>query len=120
MHNKKLEDYKRFGLDRVTIRECGCVYLDGDTRLEEPCNTHCDLPKEKINKINSLTELFKKQLSDLDYKTIKYLQGKLTQIEFDQVIIECEDLRDKINQIEIKINACTTIEDVSNGGTKWL
>jgi len=69
---KKIEDYKRFGLDycnekvkikenkdrsiesgRVKILDCGCVVLDGN-KLEEPCDLHCDIDALKNAKLKEI------------------------------------------------------------------
>lgn len=46
---------------------------------------------------------YKKKLAGRDYKTIKAMQGKLTDAEITENITACEDLRSKINKKEIAI-----------------
>lgn len=72
--------------------------IEGDT------NYYCkkiDTTKSGIEgKIISL----KHQLTDLDYKTNKYLEGELTKEEWEIVIATRKDYRNQINKLEEKLN----------------
>ena len=72
--------------------------IEGDT------NYYCkkiDTTKSDIEgKIISL----KHQLTDLDYKTNKYLEGELTKEEWEIVIATRKDYRNQINKLEEKLN----------------
>lgn len=50
-----------------------------------------------------ITEL-KTLLKEQDFQTIKYIQGKLSQEKFNEVIIQCEEWRKEINDLEEKYN----------------
>lgn len=56
--------------------------------------------REAAEAITREVESLKADLVALDYKTIKYVQGKLTQEEFDAVINVCEQKRARINELE--------------------
>ena len=43
---------------------------------------------------------YKQKLSDLDYKSIKYIQGELSEEEFIKVKEECNYYRKEINSLE--------------------
>lgn len=42
----------------------------------------------------------KQLLASQDYKTIKYMQGELTEEEFSEVKAQCKSWRDEINKLE--------------------
>lgn len=47
-------------------------------------------------------EELKEKLAAEDFKTIKYIQGKLSQEEFDKVVAQCDEWRKEINELEAK------------------
>ena len=55
-----------------------------------------DLEHEKVIQIIDL----KAQLDSLDFKTIKFVQGKITKEEFETIKVKCQELRDEINKIK--------------------
>jgi hypothetical protein len=74
------------------------------------------LPFRKAQDIaNRKIDKYKKNLSDRDYKTIKAMQGKLSDDEMAENIATCEDLRSKVNEQEaiVKENedAITALQD---------
>lgn len=56
--------------------------------------------KARYNKANQTIATNKKNLASLDYKTIKRLQGKLSDEEWNETILDCENCREIINQCE--------------------
>jgi len=54
---------------------------------------------EKINKESKIQEL-KKQLSDSDYKAIKYFEGWITEEEYAPIKAERQAIREEINSLE--------------------
>lgn len=56
---------------------------------------------EKENAIERIREL-KDMLSSQDFKTIKFIQGKLSQEEFALVVEQCDKWRQEINELEAK------------------
>ena len=56
------------------------------------------MDKETYFRIEELKRLLEKE----DFKTIKYVQGKLTKEEFAKVTAQCEAWRDELNQLEQK------------------
>lgn len=58
---------------------------------------------ELCKKLERIKEL-KKLLADEDFKTIKFIQGKLSQEDFDVVIQQCDEWRKEINRLEAEIN----------------
>lgn len=49
--------------------------------------------------MNEITKC-KLMLQNLDYKVLKYLEGELSEKEFEEVKKERKALRDKINELE--------------------
>ena len=62
-----------------------------------PHKTQSDIDRE--NAIQEITQL-KKQLSDTDYKAIKFAEGQLTEEEYASVKAERQGYRDRINYLE--------------------
>lgn len=68
---------------------------------EEEFNVKPQVDKEfevqrQINKL-------KKQLAATDYKIIKYVEGKITLVEFKEISEQRQAIRDQINQLEKEI-----------------
>lgn len=60
-----------------------------------------DIEREKnLGKIILKIEELKKKLKDIDYKTIKYTQGDLSDEEFEKVKEVCKNYRNEINSLE--------------------
>lgn len=57
--------------------------------------------QEKELDMKRIQEL-KEMLSNEDFKTIKFIQGKITQEEFDKVVAQCDEWRKEINELEAK------------------
>ena len=55
--------------------------------------------KQKTVAVQRIAEL-KQLLANEDYKTIKYVQGKLTDEEFAKVTAQCDAWREEINKLE--------------------
>lgn len=62
-----------------------------------------EVPKrtEKETALLRIEEL-KSLLTNEDFKTIKFIQGKLSQEEFDKVVAQCDEWRKEINELEAK------------------
>ena len=58
--------------------------------------------QEMISKENAIKEIsqLKKQLSDTDYKAIKYAEGQISEEEYASVRAERQGYRDRINYLE--------------------
>ena len=54
---------------------------------------------ERVKNLERIREL-KQLLASQDYKTIKYMQGELTEEEFAEVKAQCKSWRDEINKLE--------------------
>ena len=54
---------------------------------------------ERVKNLERIKEL-KQLLASQDYKTIKYMQGELTEEEFAEVKAQCKSWRDEINKLE--------------------
>ena len=48
-------------------------------------------------------DVYRQKLAELDYKTIKRLQGVLSDEEWEQTKAECAALRSKINDLEAEL-----------------
>lgn len=62
-----------------------------------PMKTEADLLKDQYRL--EITQL-KKQLSDTDYKAIKYAEGQISEEEYASVRAERQGYRDRINELE--------------------
>lgn len=60
--------------------------------------------RAKFNKADKLIEDNKKKLASLDYRTIKRLQGKLTDAEWEETVEYCDACRETINIKEVEKN----------------
>ena len=58
--------------------------------------------QEMIDRENAIQEIasLKKQLSDTDYKAIKYAEGQLTEEEYSLIRLQRQSYRDRINELE--------------------
>ena len=73
--------------------------VNGWTYLKSKCphKTQSDIDRENaIQEINQL----KKQLSDTDYKAIKYAEGQISEEDYASVRAERQGYRDRINELE--------------------
>ena len=73
--------------------------INGWTYRKEVCpmKTEQDLLKDQYRlEIQQL----KKQLSDTDYKAIKYAEGQLTEEEYSPIRLQRQSYRDRINELE--------------------
>lgn len=52
------------------------------------------------NEIENKIAQYKKLLSDSDYKTLKYMEGYLTEEEYAETKAQRQEWRDKINELE--------------------
>lgn len=59
-----------------------------------------------MNKNEIKAEIFKLKLNlkKSDYKTLKFIEGKLSQDEFENVKLERQKIREKINELENQLN----------------
>ena len=55
--------------------------------------------KEKMKARQEIMQL-KVELSKLDYKTIKYIEGALSEEEFEEVKTQKQQMRNRINELE--------------------
>lgn len=53
-----------------------------------------------IQEINDRIIFLKRQLEASDYKVLKYIEGKLSQEEYDEILIQRQEWRDEINELE--------------------
>lgn len=51
----------------------------------------------------NMIAIYKKELADLDYQTIKYIEGALSREDFIPICVHKAELRDKISELELKI-----------------
>lgn len=59
--------------------------------------------KELIQQKKDEIEKIEIQLAKLDYKTIKRMQGKLSDAEWEETCELCDNLRKRINQLEKEV-----------------
>lgn len=73
-------------------------YENGEI-LEDPDFTP---PVDNTALLNQIGEL-KAELSETDYKALKYMEGWLTEEEYAPVKVQRQALRDKINELEAQL-----------------
>jgi hypothetical protein len=74
-----------------------------------------DVKEQKIAEIKNEVSA---ELAKSDYKILKYQEGQLSLVEYDNIKTERQTLRDKYNEKEAKILAAETIkefEELDNG-----
>ena len=83
----------------IAIEDTQVSDIDGCLYRKDLCpmKTEQDLLKDQYRlEIQQL----KKQLSDTDYKAIKYAEGQLTEEEYSPIRIQRQSYRDRINELE--------------------
>ena len=94
----------KIGLDiehnYIPISDTQVSDINGWTYRKELCpmKTEEDLLKDQYRL--EITQL-KKQLSDTDYKAIKYAEGQISESEYAPVRAERQGYRDRINELEM-------------------
>ena len=73
--------------------------LDGGLYIKELCPTKTEADHLKDQYRLEITQL-KKQLSDTDYKAIKYAEGQISEEEYASVKELRQGYRDRINELE--------------------
>ena len=73
--------------------------INGWKYLKDKCPHKTEEMIDRENAIQEITQL-KKQLSDTDYKAIKYAEGQLTEEEYSPIRIQRQSYRDRINELE--------------------
>lgn len=87
----------------IVIKEDGTYTIQDNIEareIAEKAKKAREEQKALLNEINNLKE----QLSSTDYKAIKYAEGWLSAEEYALVKEERQTLREKINELEGKIN----------------
>ena len=101
MHTQSAKLAYDAGFFENAISENDIELSDVDNRyyLKSKCphKTQSDIDRE--NAIQEITQL-KKQLSDTDYKAIKYAEGQITEEEYASVRELRQGYRDRINYLE--------------------
>ena len=84
----------------IAIEDTQQSDINGWTYRKELCpmKTEEDLLKDQYRL--EITQL-KKQLSDTDYKAIKYAEGQISESEYAPVRAERQGYRDRINELEM-------------------
>ena len=73
--------------------------IDDWPYLKDKCPHKTQEMKDRDNAIQEITQL-KKQLSDTDYKAIKYAEGQISEEDYASVKAERQGYRDRINYLE--------------------
>lgn len=58
---------------------------------------------EAKTKLENELKVYEKNLSDTDYKAIKYAEGWITEEEYSTIKAERQSYRDKVNEIRLKL-----------------
>ena len=83
----------------ISIEDTQQSDINGWTYRKDLCpmKTEQDLLKDQCRL--EILQL-KKQLSDTDYKAIKYAEGQLTEEEYSPIRLQRQSYRDRINELE--------------------
>ena len=73
--------------------------INGWTYRKDVCPMKTQEMIDRENAIQEISQL-KKQLSDTDYKAIKYAEGQLTEEEYSPIRLQRQSYRDRINELE--------------------
>ena len=77
--------------------------VNGWTYLKSKCPHKIQADIDRENAIQEITQL-KKQLSDTDYKAIKYAEGQLTESEYSPIRSQRAEWRARINKLQEDFN----------------
>ena len=83
----------------IAIEDTQQSDINGWTYRKELCPMKTEEDKIKDQYRIEITQL-KKQLSDTDYKAIKYAEGQISEEEYASVKAERQGYRDRINELE--------------------
>ena len=83
----------------IAIEETQQSDINGWTYRKELCPMKTEEDKLKDQYRLEITQL-KKQLSDTDYKAIKYAEGQISESEYSSVRAKRQGYRDRINELE--------------------
>ena len=73
--------------------------VNGWTYRKEVCPHKTQEMIDRENAIQEISQL-KKQLSDTDYKAIKYAEGQISEDEYSPIRLQRQSYRDRINELE--------------------
>lgn len=77
--------------------------IDGKFTIKRRTPTVEEVSRDKTQAINKEISELKRNLSDTDYKAIKYSEGLLTDKEYAEVKAQRQAWRDEINRLEEKL-----------------
>lgn len=77
--------------------------VDGKFTIKRRTPTVEEVSRDKTQVINKEISELKRNLSDTDYKAIKYSEGLLTDEEYAEVKAQRQEWRDEINKLEEKL-----------------
>ena len=84
----------------IAIEDTQVSDIDDNLYRKELCPMKTEQDKLKDQYRLEITQL-KKQLSDTDYKAIKYAEGQISESEYAPVKAERQGYRDRINELEM-------------------
>jgi hypothetical protein len=91
--------------EAATVEEDIQVYIESDMGgLDNPdFLKECGKLLMVVNKRKEKIEEFKNRLAKMDYKQVKWAQGKLSELDYKKYLSECETWRACINESEVKL-----------------
>lgn len=92
------KEYENGGKDRIKVVDV--AYKPAQLEQYEYEDILIYIPYTKKEFAQSRISELKQLLSSQDYKTIKYIQGELSEEEFTNVKAQCKAWRDEINLLE--------------------
>lgn len=86
-----------YTLIEVDDKYCDCAIEDFD---ENVFNINKYNARKRIPLIKEQISQLKIKLADSDYKILKYLEGELSQEEYDEIVAKRKEWRKEINELE--------------------
>ena len=99
-HYKTIKEYPNGGKTVEWVVDIQGKPARPETPVYEDIQVYVPYTEKEIATIR--IEKLKQNLSNEDFKTIKYIQGKLSKEEFDAVVVQCDEWRKEINELEVK------------------
>lgn len=101
-HYETIAEYPNGGKDvKWVVDVAGVEYQPAGTK-EESIYVYVPYTQEELEQ-QEMDEL-KQQLSDMDYKTSKYVDGDYTEEQWQEIVAERKAIRERIRKLEKNLN----------------
>lgn len=82
-----------------------CIKINILTGETEQCEIDITLPNPRIQEINCRMSEILELLKSMDYKTHKFIDGEISESDFEIVKLTRVNLRNEYNAIELELNS---------------